>query len=170
MNWGARFSHSSASVSLSVSYSDESHSFVVFFQMFDPFFTIFSAGDGDYNFNIDLQELSRLILADDDLFLTILVPSAFWSANLISSTSTFCFRRILGLFFSFCGKKALNLKAFGLGSQFEISVFDCSNLILGDGKFRSLASLDDASPKQGSEQIWSQIVRGNWCSKLQREQ
>ncbi|TYK03001.1 uncharacterized protein E5676_scaffold46G00960 [Cucumis melo var. makuwa] len=61
--------------------------------MFDPFFTIFSAGDGDYNFNIDLQELSRLILADDDLFLTILVPR--------------------------------------------------------DGKFRSLASLDDASPKQG---------------------
>uniref|UniRef100_A0A0A0K7E6 Uncharacterized protein n=1 Tax=Cucumis sativus TaxID=3659 RepID=A0A0A0K7E6_CUCSA len=83
-----------SSVSLAVSYSDESHSFLVSFQMFDPFFTIFSRGDGDYNFDIDLQELSRLILAEEDLFLTILVPSAFSSASLISSTSTFGFRKI----------------------------------------------------------------------------
>ena len=78
------------SVSLTVSYSDESHFLVAAFQMFDPFFTIFSARDGNYNLNIDLQELSQIIL-EDDLFLTILVPSVVSSASLISLTSTFCF-------------------------------------------------------------------------------
>ncbi|XP_023515127.1 uncharacterized protein LOC111779246 [Cucurbita pepo subsp. pepo] len=81
------------SVSLTVSYSDESHFLVAAFQMFDPFFTIFSARDGNYNLNIDLQELSQIIL-EDDLFLTILVPSVVSSASLISLTRDGEFRSL----------------------------------------------------------------------------
>ncbi|KAG6593676.1 hypothetical protein SDJN03_13152, partial [Cucurbita argyrosperma subsp. sororia] len=81
------------SVSLTVSYSDESHFLVAAFQMFDPFFTIFSARDGNYNLDIDLQELSQIIL-EDDLFLTILVPSVVSSASLISLTRDGEFRSL----------------------------------------------------------------------------